>query len=74
MRRAMAQMQGMTLDGGHGHSHGGAPCDGNHGPRAPAAHGHSHGGAPCDGNHGHSHAQHAHSHEGGVCADDADLD
>ena len=45
---------------GHGHSHDGEPCDGDHGAKTrdgapePAGHGHghSHGGVPCDGNHG----------------------
>jgi len=63
LMQRMAQMQG----GGHGHSHGGRPCNhshgGNHGHShgAPGGHragppsgghGHSHGGKPCSG-HGH---------------------
>ncbi|EGG16803.1 UPF0551 family protein [Cavenderia fasciculata] len=66
----------------HGHSHGGVPCDGNHGEpkqqpqpkQQPKQHGHSHGGVECDGNHGvpkpqpkQQPKQHGHSHGGVEC-------
>jgi hypothetical protein len=57
---------------GHGHSHGGVPCDGDHG-HGHGGHGHSHGGVPCDGDHGHGHSHgggshgHGHSHGGVPC-------
>ena len=54
---------------GHGHSHGGKPCDGNHGhSHEEKSHGHSHENK----SHGHSHSQnesksHGHSHGGKPC-------
>ena len=51
-------MENLSTDAGHGHSHGGKPCGHSHAPppkpKQETPHGHSHNGEPCHG-HGHSH-------------------
>tara|TARA_B110000977_G_scaffold131490_1_gene167533 strand:- start:7520 stop:10648 length:3129 start_codon:yes stop_codon:yes gene_type:complete len=56
-----------ALASGHGHSHDGKPCDGDHGGEsknnASNQHSHSHGGEPCDGDHGNVESGHGHGAE-----------